>query len=118
MDLLKRSSYAYELPQRLIAQTPSEKRDHARLLVLDRQSGKTEHKTFYDIIIIFSYVRQTAFRAVFYTAFNNSVITAAVSKIERTITKKAIELRSINSAVTGEKLTFIVTKEFIIFHFP
>ncbi len=50
MDLLKRSSYAYKLPQRLIAQTPSEKRDHARLLVLDRQSGKTEHKTFYDII--------------------------------------------------------------------
>ncbi len=50
MDLLKRSTYFYDLPQELIAQTPSEKRDHSRLLCLDKESGKTEHKTFYDII--------------------------------------------------------------------
>ncbi len=50
MDLLKRSSYYYDLPESLIAQTPSEKRDHSRLLCLDKQSGNIEHKSFYDII--------------------------------------------------------------------
>ncbi len=50
MDLLKRSSYYYDLPQELIAQTPSEKRDHSRLLCLDKKSGNIQHKTFYDII--------------------------------------------------------------------
>ena len=50
MDLLKRSTYFYDLPQVLIAQTPSEKRDRSRLLRLDKTSGKTEHKTFCDII--------------------------------------------------------------------
>lgn len=50
MDLLKRSSYFYNLPQELIAQTPSEKRDHSRLLCLDKQSGEVKHKNFYDII--------------------------------------------------------------------
>lgn len=50
MDLLKRSSYFYNLPPELIAQTPSEKRDHSRLLCLDRQSGDIKHKSFYDVI--------------------------------------------------------------------
>ena len=50
MDLLKRSTYFYDLPEELIAQTPSALRDHSRLLCLDRSSGKTEHKKFYDII--------------------------------------------------------------------
>ncbi len=50
MDLLKRSTYFYDLPERLIAQTPSEKRDHSRLLCLDKNSGEIQHKTFYDII--------------------------------------------------------------------
>ncbi len=50
MDLLKRSSYFYNLPQELIAQTPSEKRDHSRLLCLDKQSGETNHKNFFEII--------------------------------------------------------------------
>ncbi len=50
MDLLKRSSYFYHLPEELIAQTPSEKRDHSRLLCLDKNSGNVEHKSFYNII--------------------------------------------------------------------
>ncbi len=50
MDLLKRSTYFYDLPSELIAQTPSALRDHSRLLCLDKTSGKTEHKKFYDII--------------------------------------------------------------------
>ncbi len=50
MDLLKRSTYFYNLPEELIAQTPSEKRDHSRLLCLNKENGETQHKTFYDII--------------------------------------------------------------------
>ncbi len=47
---LKKSDYNYYLPQELIAQTPSEKRDMSRLMVLHKQDGKIEHRTFHDII--------------------------------------------------------------------
>lgn len=50
MDLLKRSSYYYDLPEELIAQTPAVVRDESRLLCLDKESGKTEHRVFHDII--------------------------------------------------------------------
>ncbi|MBQ5487528.1 MAG: tRNA preQ1(34) S-adenosylmethionine ribosyltransferase-isomerase QueA [Clostridia bacterium] len=46
---MKTSDYFYDLPKELIAQTPLEPRDSSRLLVLDRESGKIEHKHFYDI---------------------------------------------------------------------
>ena len=42
--------FYYDLPEELIAQTPSEERDGCRLMVLDRESGRVEHKHFYDII--------------------------------------------------------------------
>ncbi len=47
---MKTSDFYYDLPKELIAQTPAEPRDSSRLLVLDRQSGETVHKHFYDII--------------------------------------------------------------------
>ena len=47
---LKTSDFYYDLPEALIAQHPAEKRDHSRLLVIDRESGELEHKHFYDII--------------------------------------------------------------------
>ena len=49
-DLTKLSSYFYELPPELIAQTPIEKRDSSRLLVLDRESGEIKHTVFTDIL--------------------------------------------------------------------
>lgn len=42
--------FDYELPEELIAQTPLEKRDSSKLLVLDKQDGNIYHKTFSDII--------------------------------------------------------------------
>ena len=42
--------FDYDLPEELIAQTPLEKRDASRLLVLDKKSGELEHRHFYDII--------------------------------------------------------------------
>ena len=46
---MKTSDFMYELPEELIAQTPAEKRDASRLLVLDRNTGRTEHRHFYDL---------------------------------------------------------------------
>ena len=46
---MKKSDFYYELPEELIAQTPLEKRDASRLLVLDRNTGAIEHKHFYDL---------------------------------------------------------------------
>ncbi|MDT3844052.1 MAG: tRNA preQ1(34) S-adenosylmethionine ribosyltransferase-isomerase QueA [Bacillota bacterium] len=42
--------FDYDLPQELIAQDPLEDRSSSRLLVLDKNTGKTEHKIFHDII--------------------------------------------------------------------
>ena len=47
---MKTHDFWYDLPEELIAQTPLEKRDTSRLLVLDRSSGQTQHKHFFDII--------------------------------------------------------------------
>ena len=47
---MKVSDFDYYLPEELIAQTPLEKRDTSRLLVLDKETGNVEHKHFYDII--------------------------------------------------------------------
>jgi S-adenosylmethionine:tRNA ribosyltransferase-isomerase len=42
--------YDYPLPKNLIAQYPAEKRDHSRLLILDRSSGGIDHKLFHQVI--------------------------------------------------------------------
>ena len=42
--------FDFDLPESQIAQHPSEKRDGSRLLVLHKNTGKIEHKHFYDII--------------------------------------------------------------------
>ena len=47
---LKTADFFYELPEELIAQHPSEKRDHSRLMVLDREKNTIEHKRFFDIL--------------------------------------------------------------------
>ena len=47
---MKVEEFDYELPEELIAQTPLEKRDESRLMVLDKKTGEIEHKKFYNII--------------------------------------------------------------------
>ncbi len=49
MELLKKDFY-FDLPQELIAQDPLADRSASRLLVLDRETGNTEHKVFTDIV--------------------------------------------------------------------
>lgn len=49
---MKTSDFNYYLPPELIAQTPLEKRDHSRLMTLDRHSGKIEHREFYELPLV------------------------------------------------------------------
>lgn len=48
-DLSKTAAYDYYLPKELIAQNPAEPRDSSRLLVVHRDNGSTEDRTFRDI---------------------------------------------------------------------
>ncbi len=50
---MKLSEFKYYLPQDLIALYPSEERDEARLMVLDRKTKTIEHKLFKDVIDYF-----------------------------------------------------------------
>ena len=47
---MKKSDFYYNLPQDFIAQTPVEPRDSSRMMVIDKKSGKIEHKHFYDVL--------------------------------------------------------------------
>ena len=47
---MKREDFYFELPEELIAQDPLEDRSGSRLLVLDKETGKTEHHIFKGII--------------------------------------------------------------------
>ena len=47
---MKTHDFWFNLPEELIAQTPLEKRDTSRLLVMDRRTGKVSHRYFFDII--------------------------------------------------------------------
>ena len=46
---MKTHDFYFDLPQELIAQTPLERRDGSRLLVLDKSTGAVEHRHFYDL---------------------------------------------------------------------
>ena len=46
---MKTSDFYYDLPQELIAQTPLERRDGSRLMLLNKETGAVEHRHFYDL---------------------------------------------------------------------
>lgn len=45
---MRTADFDYRLPEELIAQQPAAKRDASRLLVLERNSGRIEHRQFHD----------------------------------------------------------------------
>ncbi|MDO5422949.1 MAG: tRNA preQ1(34) S-adenosylmethionine ribosyltransferase-isomerase QueA [Eubacteriales bacterium] len=47
---MKTSDFYYDLPEELIAQDPLEDRAGSRLMVLNRENGTREHRTFRDVI--------------------------------------------------------------------
>lgn len=46
---MKLSDFKYQLPENLIAQSPIEPRDHSRLMLVNRETGRIEHRHFYDL---------------------------------------------------------------------
>ena len=46
---MKTSDFNYYLPKERIAQQPISPRDHSRLFILNRKTGETKHKKFYEI---------------------------------------------------------------------
>jgi S-adenosylmethionine:tRNA ribosyltransferase-isomerase len=46
---MKKEDFYFDLPPELIAQTPIKQRDHSRLMLLDRRTGKTGHLHFYEL---------------------------------------------------------------------
>lgn len=47
---MNKSDFYYDLPKELIAQHPVEPRDASRLMIVEKNTGKIEHKHFYDIL--------------------------------------------------------------------
>ncbi len=47
---MKLSEFDFYLPEELIAQTPLEKRDHSRLMIVDRKNQSISDQHFYDIV--------------------------------------------------------------------
>lgn len=50
---MKLSQFNFELPEKLIAKYPTDYRDDSKLMVIDRKTGKIEHRHFKDIIEYF-----------------------------------------------------------------
>ena len=48
-EAVKTHDFYFDLPEELIAQTPLERRDASRLMVLDKNTGVWEHRHFYDL---------------------------------------------------------------------
>ena len=47
---MKLSQFKFNLPSELIALHPTANRDEARLMVVDRRTGKIEHRVFKDLV--------------------------------------------------------------------
>ena len=47
---MKTDDFDFDLPEELIAQTPLERRDASKLLVLDKTTGEISHRHFTDVI--------------------------------------------------------------------
>jgi len=54
INKMKLSHFDFDLPNDLLADRPSENRDESRLMVVDKKSGKIEHKLFKDLIDYFN----------------------------------------------------------------
>jgi S-adenosylmethionine:tRNA ribosyltransferase-isomerase len=50
---MKLSQFSFNLPKELVAEDPAKNRDESRLMVIDRKTGKIEHKEFKDILSYF-----------------------------------------------------------------
>ena len=50
---MKLSKFKFDLPEKLIALHPAENRDESRLMIVNKESGKFEHRIFKDVLDYF-----------------------------------------------------------------
>lgn len=108
------SSYKYEFPANLVAQKPADKRDEARLLVLDRKSGAFKHKKFLDIIefiepgdcLVINETRVLPSRFFGKKATGGKVEVLALAPFEKESSSGAIEALLKPKLKQGEKIYF------------
>ena len=81
---MKTDDFDYELPEELIAQTPLEKRDNSKLMILDKTTGNITHEKFSNII---NYLNKDDV-----LVLNDTKVMPARIIGEKTDTKAAIEL--------------------------
>ena len=94
-DLLT-SDFYYDLPEELIAQYPSERRDGCRLMILDREKKTVEHKIFSDIV---DYLKEGDVLVI-----NNSKVIPARREIARVIMIKCSTIETIRFLVQRYRL--------------
>jgi len=91
---MKTDDFDYNLPEELIAQTPLEKRDSSKLLVLDRKTKEIKHQKFTDII---SYLEKDDILVI----NNTKVIPARLYGIKEE-TEAVIEILMLKELVNNE----------------
>ena len=91
---MKTSDFDYLLAEELIAQTPIEPRDHSRLMVLSRHTGKIQHRRFYDL--------PDYLEAGDVIVFNDSRVFPARLYAKRTDTSAQVELLLLDRRTSGE----------------
>ncbi len=95
--------FDYYLPEELIAQRPSEKRDHSRLLVVDKENKTYEDKHFYDIV---DYLHDGDVLV----RNNTKVIPARLLGIKE---KTSVKVNSSLNALKKEKKAFVSLNSFM-----
>ena len=110
MKFYKKDFY-YDLPEELIAQTPVEPRDSSRLLVYDRNTGKTEHKVFRDVaqylnagdVLVVNNTKVLPARMYAHTANGGAVEVLLLKRLDRD--KWEVLVKPGKKCTRGKKLT-------------
>lgn len=109
-------SYDFYLPKELIAQKGVEPRDHSRLLAVNRNTGKIEHRHFYDIIdylhkgdvLVINRTKVIPARLIGHK--DNGVVIECLLLKRLSLTKWEVLLKPAKRLKVGDSLTFLKDK--------
>src|SRR4051812_35064653 len=96
-------AYHYELPQRLVAQSPVIPRDSSRMLVLHRKEQRWEHRLFKDLP---EYLDSSDL-----VVANNTRVIRARMIGQRILLNKSNKLGKQDSEVSGGRVEFVMLEE-------
>lgn len=99
------SDFHYDLPEEYIAQTPVYPRDSSRLMVINRETGETEHKIFRDIIgylkegdtLVINETRVIPARIIGHRSYRYDAVTGEAVKTDSTSPVELLLLKQIEN---------------------